>query len=137
MLKIQQGMAMKWRLKQVEISTPIGISFLSFRSLEKAVDINRMDDFADREQEEQERLTKESIMRKIKECLDMADEVQKYNIKLREENKEIREKYEKERAKVFQLNMELEKRNNPKVNKINKLSRANLKLGKFETSTLS
>jgi hypothetical protein len=137
MLKIQQGMQMKWRLKQVGISTPIGIPFLSFRSLEKAVDINRRDDFADREQEEQERLTKESIMRKIKECLDMADEVQKYNIKLREENKEIREKYEKERAKVFQLNMELEKRNNPKVNKINKLSRANLKLGKFETSTLS
>ena len=49
-----------------------------------------------------------SILEKIKECLEMADEVQKINIKLREENKEISDLYEKEKAKVFQLNFEME-----------------------------
>lgn len=48
----------------------------------------------------------------------MADEVQKYNIQLREQNKELSEKYEKERAKVFQLNFELERSRTEKVKKI-------------------
>jgi hypothetical protein len=51
-----------------------------------------------------------STMQKIKECLEMADQVQKINIQLREENKEISEMYEKEKAKVFQLTFDLERR---------------------------
>lgn len=70
------------------------------------------------EQRDQAALTNSSILRKIKECLEMADEVTKINLTLREQNKELSEKYEKERAKVFQLNFELEKRNKPKINKL-------------------
>ena len=38
----------------------------------------------------------------------MVDEVQKINISLRQQNDELTQKYEKERAKVFELNFELE-----------------------------
>lgn len=52
----------------------------------------------------------------------MVDEVQKYNLQLREQNEELNKKYEKEKAKVFQLNFELEKRKRPIVNNIKRMS---------------
>lgn len=45
----------------------------------------------------------------------MVDEVQKINISLRQQNDELTQKYEKERAKVFELNFELERKNKIKT----------------------
>lgn len=59
----------------------------------------------------------------------MADEVQQINIKLRDENNQLRENYEKERAKVYQLNFEIERKQPKKVKKVSKkMSKPDLRL---------
>jgi len=74
-------------------------------------------------------MANKSVMRKIKEWIDMADEVQQINIKLRDENNQLRENYEKERAKVYQLNFEIERKQPKKVKKVSKkMSKPDLRL---------
>lgn len=64
----------------------------------------------------------------------MINEVLKSNIELREANKDLADKYEKERAKVYQLNFEMEKKKrtelakNKTVVKLNKTSNKLMKL---------
>lgn len=49
------------------------------------------------------------------------------NIKLTEQNKVLSTKYEKERAKVFQLNYEVERINKQKVKKVSSINKPNMK----------
>ena len=62
-------------------------------------------------------IDKPVLAQRVYDCVNMINEVLKSNLQLREANKELANKYEKERAKVYHLNFEMERHKRSKARK--------------------